>query len=280
MDARPFPTPREALSVGEALLAAAGVRRAGAPRLRTIRPEVPAALESVVRRCLAPEPSERYASAADLAIDLQAVADDRPLRFAREPLVNRSYRWLRRNRRPLAMALPVVLAVLVAAATFVKRRIDDLHRRAEITHLIRGGKSSARDNRFPEAMVQFDAAARLADQEIETREMPKNLLDLFQEARERLVDPEPTGDIVELYHQARESYLETMEAGTINANADALLLASEPLRFGLSGLEGDLETATRELLAVLDPFTVAAPRDWTTTARGADRCSTRRSGRD
>ena len=87
MGVRPFPTPREALSVGEALLTAAEMRRAGAPRLRTIRPEVPAALESVVRRCLAPEPSDRYASAADLVIDLQAVADDRSLRFAREPLV-------------------------------------------------------------------------------------------------------------------------------------------------------------------------------------------------
>ena len=143
MGARPFPTPREALSVGEALLTAAEMRRAGAPRLRTIRPEVPAALESVVRRCLAPEPSDRYASAADLAIDLQAVADDRSLRFAREPLADRSCRWLRRNRRPLAMALPVVLAALVVAATFVKRRVDDFHRRAEIAHLIGEGKRSA-----------------------------------------------------------------------------------------------------------------------------------------
>ena len=263
MGVRPFPTPREALSVGEALLAAAESAAPGRPRLRTIRPEVPAALEAVVRRCLAPEPSDRYASAADLAVDLQAVADDRPLRFAREPLVNRSFRWLRRNRRPLAMALPVVLAALVVAATFVKRRVDDLHRRSEIAHLIAEGKRSARANRFAEAMVQFDAAAQLAHQRMEPREMPKNLLVLYQKARERLVDSEPTGDIRELYHKARESYLETVEAGTIDANADALFVASEPLRFRLSGLEGDLETATRDLQAVLKPFTVAAPHDWT-----------------
>ncbi len=263
MGVRPFTTPREALSVGEALLTAAETRRAGAPRLRTIRPEVPTALESVVRRCLAPEPSDRYASAADLVIDLQAVADDRSLRFAREPLVNRTSRWFRRNRRPLAMALPVVLAALVVAATFVKRRVDDSHRRSVITHLIDEGKRSAHENRFAEAMVQFEAAARLAHQRMEPRELPKNLLVLYQQARERLVDSEPAGDIRELYHKARESYLETVEAGTIHANADALFAASEPLRFRLSGLEGDPETATCDLQTVLKPFTVAAPHDWT-----------------
>ena len=263
MGVRPFTTPREALSVGEALLTAAAMRRSGAPRLRTIRPEVPAALEAVVRRCLAPEPSDRYATAADLVIDLQAVADDRSLRFAREPLANRSYRWFRRNRRPLAMALPVVLAALVVAATFVKRRVDDSLRRAEITHLIDEGKRSAQALRFAEAMVQFNAAVRLAHQRIEPRAMPKNLLVLYQKARERLVESEPTGDIRELYHKAREYYLETEEAGTIDANADALFHASEPLRFRLSGLEGDLVSATHDLQTVLKPFTVAAPHDWT-----------------
>ena len=93
--------------------------------------------------------------------------------------------------------------------------------------------------------------------------MPKNLLVLYHQARERLVDSEPTGDIRELYHRARESYLETVEAGIIDANADALFAASEPLRFRLSGLEGDLESATGDLQTVLKPFTVAAPLDWT-----------------
>ena len=112
-------------------------------------------------------------------------------------------------------------------------------------------------------MVQFEAATELAHQRMKPREMPKSLHVLYKRARERLVDSEPTGDIRELYHQARESYLETVEAGIIDANADALFLASEPLRFRLSGLEGDLEAATRDLQAVLKPFTVAAPHDWT-----------------
>ena len=39
----------------------------------------------MIRRCLEPDPADRYALAAELAADLQAVADDAPLCFAREP---------------------------------------------------------------------------------------------------------------------------------------------------------------------------------------------------
>ena len=80
---------------------------------------MPPALEAVVRRCLAPEPDDRYASAAQLAADLQAVADDGPLRFAREPIPSRCVRWLRRNRRRLAFAAPLVLAIGVSAYSLV-----------------------------------------------------------------------------------------------------------------------------------------------------------------
>ncbi|MEJ7638866.1 MAG: serine/threonine-protein kinase [Singulisphaera sp.] len=168
MGVRPFTIPREALSVGEALLTAAETRRAGAPRLRTIRPEVPTALESVVRRCLAPEPSDRYASAADLVIDLQAVADDRSLRFAREPLVTGptagSAATVARSRWPSPSSWPRWSSPPPSSSA--RRR---LHRRSEITHLIDEGKRSAQANRFAEAMVQFDAAARLAHQRMEPR---------------------------------------------------------------------------------------------------------------
>ena len=43
----------------------------GAPAARTILPEVPAALETLLARLLAPHPADRYWNAGDLALDLQ-----------------------------------------------------------------------------------------------------------------------------------------------------------------------------------------------------------------
>jgi len=43
-------------------------------RLRELRPEVPAELEAIVERCLAKDPSERFASVADLAVALTPYA--------------------------------------------------------------------------------------------------------------------------------------------------------------------------------------------------------------
>ena len=88
---RSFALPAKSLTMSEGLLRTAELRRTCIPRLRTTHRDVPRALEAVIRRCLAPIPSDRYESAAQLAADLQAVADRAPLRFAREPISSRSF---------------------------------------------------------------------------------------------------------------------------------------------------------------------------------------------
>ena len=88
--------------------------------------KVPAALGAVIGRCLEPDPADRYALAAELAADLQAVADDAPLCFAREPEPGRTLRRAWRNRRVLALAL----GVLAFAATFFAVQTAALRREA------------------------------------------------------------------------------------------------------------------------------------------------------
>ena len=146
--ARPFPPPRGALSATEVLLLAAEDRRAGAPWLTDNHPEVPDALEAVVRRCLQPDPAHRYACAADLAADLQAVADDLPLRFAREPFPSRARRWLRRHSRTLALAAPAVAALACLAAFLVQAQQERGRLRTEIVHLIAIGQVADRGRRL------------------------------------------------------------------------------------------------------------------------------------
>jgi len=56
----------------EVILAQAGQKL---PELRTLRPDVPAALRTAVERCLALSLDERYTSMADLAVDLEVARD-------------------------------------------------------------------------------------------------------------------------------------------------------------------------------------------------------------
>jgi serine/threonine protein kinase/predicted Zn-dependent protease len=250
---RPFPAPRGAASAAEMLGRAAEDRRAGPPWLRSASPEVPAALQAVVRRCLEPDPDDRYSSAADLAGDLQAVADDRPLRFASEPWPDRTRRWARRHRRALATALPVVLALLGMAALVAQERIDHNRLWAKVKRLYDEGVASELAGDPARAMVQYESAVRLADRP----DRPP-------------ADPSPAGtspsglwaSLEELRQQARYRYRNAERTQRAREAADALFVAADPLRFRLTGFGGDLGAATRGLDEVLRPFHVFEPGDW------------------
>ena len=82
-------------------------------RPRSLRPEIPRSLEAIALKCLEKEPSARYASAADLAYDLDEFVAGRDPRHA-VPLtgLQRARRWLTRNRKAIGLA---VLTVALAA---------------------------------------------------------------------------------------------------------------------------------------------------------------------
>ncbi|MFO0952541.1 MAG: protein kinase [Isosphaeraceae bacterium] len=253
---RPFVISRNVDNATEMLLSAAQGRRAGPPRLRDTRPDVPAALEAVVLRCLQPDPDDRYASAADLAIDLQAVADDQPLRFAREPWVDRAYRFSRRHRRVLFAMVPLLLAVVMAGVMVVRDQLDRSRTAAEIFALMDGGMASEEAGDFDKAMVQFEAAARLAERP-DARELGRRVIAL---RRDR-----PLGvwsSLDELRHQARQRFRNAQRTGEVRSAADALFAAAEPLRFRLTGFSGDIGEASKELIEAVRPFFVFGKENW------------------
>jgi eukaryotic-like serine/threonine-protein kinase len=232
---RPFSQLAGALTINEALLRGAEERRIRVPSLRESHSEVPPALDAVVRRCLEPEAANRYSSAAELAADLQAVADDGPLRFAREPQPSRSLRWLRRNRRRLLVAAPIVFALTVAALALNKAQIDRLHQEMQIQQWIADAKLARETGEFDKAMIKCDSASQLANRYG------------FQE----------------LYHQARQQWYLASQTKQNRADADQLFHDAEPLRFCLLGFGGDLQSASDKLKQELGVFFVLANPNWT-----------------
>ncbi|RLT13248.1 MAG: hypothetical protein DWI24_04725 [Planctomycetota bacterium] len=89
------------------------LRKLPAKSVRDVAPDVPIVLDRVIRKCLDPDPSRRYSTAAQLSEDLRAIAADLPIRHAQEPITSRLGRSLRRNRMVLISAISVSAILLI-----------------------------------------------------------------------------------------------------------------------------------------------------------------------
>jgi len=124
------------------------------PSVRKARPDVPWGVESILRRCLAPDPAQRYERAEHLAEDLRRFLEDRPLRHAPElSLAERAQKWARRHPRltwagavGAASACLLLLTMLVLVS--VRARLVDT------TDQLAASRADERKRRFEEGLVQ------------------------------------------------------------------------------------------------------------------------------
>jgi serine/threonine protein kinase len=92
------------------------------PAPRQVNRLVPVALETVVLKAMAREPQDRYATARELAEDLQRFLEDRPVLASRPGLGELAARWAWRHRRAMAAGAAVLLLAvtgLVAATVLI-----------------------------------------------------------------------------------------------------------------------------------------------------------------
>ena len=91
------------------------VRHEEPPRLSSLTPQARGDLDRVVMKALASDRTQRYASAAEFADDLQRLIDHRPVLARRPTLAYRTARFVRRHRA-LTVAAGIVFCALATTA--------------------------------------------------------------------------------------------------------------------------------------------------------------------
>jgi WD40 repeat protein/tRNA A-37 threonylcarbamoyl transferase component Bud32 len=83
--------------------------------VRQVKPEVPSALAAICQKAMAASPSARYATALELAADVEHWLADEPVSAHRESWGARSRRWMRRHRTLVSTGVGVLVIALLSA---------------------------------------------------------------------------------------------------------------------------------------------------------------------
>jgi len=215
-------------------------------RLRKLRPGVPRDFEAVLHRCLEKDPSQRYATAADLRDDLIAVRAGRHVTARSPRFFDPAVRWCRRHPLQAALAAGALAITLTLGGAFrwVWRQWDE----------------SKVDVSVAEQQAE-DAAARQAQAEVaRDRERRERTVAVAQrtiaDARQLWTEGQAQSDRKKQL-EASQRILDVLRTSALDAlpeiRAEALELAAT-----LARAQGQGE---REVLAVLEPLFTALERD-------------------
>src|SRR4051794_14926328 len=98
---------------------------------RKIDRRIPAEFETITLKAMAKAPEERYQSAQQLADDLRAFLEDRPIAARPPSLMGRAAKWSRRHRGLLA-ATAAILVVLTIASLVTNARLLSEQQRTKL----------------------------------------------------------------------------------------------------------------------------------------------------
>jgi serine/threonine-protein kinase len=207
------------------------VRRGEVVPPREVRPDVPPALDAVCRKAMALEPTQRYASALELAAEIERWLADEPVLAWPERWTRRARRWVRRHRGLVSgavaawitlISLTAATAVLVAANARERTALAAAERQ----------KATAEENfrlarqAVDEYITKVSEDPRLKEHDLEG--LRKNLLESALTFYQRFVETRGTETELQAEH-ARALIRLADITETVSSRPEAIRLYEEAL---------------------------------------------------
>lgn len=164
------------------------------PALKSLDPQLPTDLTTIIQKAIDRDPDHRYQSAQEVEEDLQRFLRDEPIRARRISPLTRFSRWCRRNPAiaSLTMALMLLLSIIAIGSSIAAIRFENLAtRNASLVNekgLALDAAQAARDQAESERQIaqvaQVQAEQAQADAEA-ARDTEKRLREEAEHQRDR-----------------------------------------------------------------------------------------------
>jgi WD40 repeat protein len=119
---------------GQARMLMLQILRDEPPKPRSLKAAIPRDLQTICLKCLEKQPSQRYATAADLAEDLRRFLRGEPILARPITQAGRLYRWCRRQPAVAALAATLLVAFAVGIVGASRLAIRAAEGRANLYH--------------------------------------------------------------------------------------------------------------------------------------------------